>query len=91
MTQRVTAKQLDQLAEFINNLAGSNGQPTGYRISKAYGGFNLVQTTEGGAERDVIVSYHMPARELDGLIRAYMQGHFDCTCGRRFYSGERVA
>lgn len=77
MTQRITAKQLDQLAELMNHVAGTCGHSKGYRISKAYGGYNLVQATEGGGERDVIASYHMPARELDGLIRAYVMGWTD--------------
>lgn len=52
------------------------GNPGTYCLSGAYGGWALHQMSASGGTgvKDVFSSGHMPARELSGLISAYMLG-----------------
>jgi len=87
MINRITIKTLQQDANMLNYMTSNNGEPYSkddhggysanvgnYHISKAYGGYALHQMANaGGGIRDIF-NGHMPARELHGLILAYMRG-----------------
>lgn len=82
--QRITRKDLDRLASRINEATGSpifhwgdNGaNPGNYHIDGAYGGYALhrVANPSGGIS-DVFSMGHMPARELHGLMYAFLIGY----------------
>jgi len=85
---RITIKTLQQDADMLNYMTSNNGEPYSkddnggylanignYHISKAYGGYALHQIANAnGGIRDVLNRGHMPARELHGLILAYVRG-----------------
>lgn len=81
--KRITDKQLDALALWLNELTDNPIQPYvdgtaqvgNYHISHCYGGVNLHQmANESGGVRDVISCGHVPKRELYNLIHAYIKG-----------------
>lgn len=86
--QRITRKDLDRLASRINEATGSPlfpwddadgrliASPGNYHIDCAYGGFSLhrMSNTSGGVS-DVFSMGHMPARELHGLMYAFLIGY----------------
>ena len=87
---RVTRKDLDAIAARINRMTGNPAEPYrqeagritanvgSFHISSAYGGWALHQmVTEGGGVRDVLHSGHVPARELQGAMFAYIAGLMD--------------
>jgi hypothetical protein len=88
-TQRITLKFLNAQCERLNRLEGapleaySNDKITGkynanignYHISQAYGGYNLHRMcTEGGGVSNPLSIGHVSARELSGLLSAYIAG-----------------
>ena len=90
--QRITRKHLEAQAYRINRITGSpdtrwneNGTMNigHYYISGAYGGYNLARIVgDGGAESCPLHCGHIPARELSGLMYAFVYGIIE---------GERVA
>jgi hypothetical protein len=90
--ERITDKQLDNLATWLNELTGSpiessfrddNGKYQSnignYHISHAYGGVCLHRiVNEGGGITCPIIGGHVPKRELFNLIHAYIKGLRDC-------------
>jgi hypothetical protein len=90
MTQRITLAHLEAKAATINGMTKSPEKPYrmvdgkyranvgNYHISGAYGGYCLHRmATEGGGVSDVFGIGHIPARELAGLMSAYMAGLYD--------------
>jgi hypothetical protein len=89
--QRITDKQLDNLATWLNEITGSpteyshrdeNGNFRSnignYHISRAYGGVCLHRiVNEGGGVKCPIVSGHIPKRELFEQMHAYIKGLLD--------------
>ena len=84
---RITAKSLDEQAAYLNRLTGNPEKPYTktpdglkanvgcFYISKAYGGYNLVQmTSESGGVRDVVSAGHIKPKDLSLLISAFTQG-----------------
>lgn len=85
---RITIKTLKQNADMLNRMTGNLAEPYSknadgryvanignYHISQAYGGFALHQmVSAGGGVIDIFNRGHMPARELHGLIWAYVRG-----------------
>lgn len=84
---RITIKHLKALCDHLNDVTGHTRNAyrrteTGmaanigtYYISQAYGGYCLHQiVTEGGGVTTPLICGHVPARELDGLMRAYLRG-----------------
>ncbi len=87
MTDRTTIENLETLVDRLNELTGQpehsyrwiNEKHTAnignYHLDWAYNGCSLQQmTNEGGGVRNVLTDGHVPKRELDGLIRAYIKG-----------------
>lgn len=87
---RVTRKDLEAIAARINRMTGNPAEPYrqeggrfvanvgNFHISGAYGGWALHQMgTDGGGVRDVLHSGHVPARELQGAMFAYIAGLID--------------
>ena len=94
MTQRITRAHLDAKAATINSMTKSPAEPSrmvdgkyranvgNYHISGAYGGYCLHRMcNEGGGVSDVFSTGHVSARELAGLMSAYMAGLYDATRG----------
>jgi hypothetical protein len=94
MTSRITRAHLDAKAQTINSMTKSPAEPYrtvngkavankgNYHISGAYGGYSLHRmSNEGGGVSDVFNTGHIPARELAGLMSAYMAGMYDATKG----------
>ena len=92
MTTRITRAHLDAKAATLNSMTKSPAEPYStvngkavankgnYHISGAYGGYCLHRmATEGGGVNDVFSIGHVPARELAGLMSAYMAGLYDAT------------
>ena len=90
MTQRITRSFLEAKVRTLNSMMAMpqdsytriNDKLTAnignYHISGANGGFCLHRmVTEGGGVSDVFSCGHIPARELAGLISAYMAGIYD--------------
>jgi hypothetical protein len=87
--QRITLKFLNAQCERLNRVEGapltaySKEESTGkytanignYHISQAYGGYSLHRITNagGGVSNPLSVGY-VPARELSGLLSAYIAG-----------------
>lgn len=93
--QRITDKQLNALAEYINELTGSPLTPytkdeAGFRanignhhISRAYGGVCLHRmVNEGGGVNCPIIHGHVPKRELFNAMHAYIKGLRDAQESR---------
>jgi hypothetical protein len=88
MTNRITIKTLHQNACMLNSMTNNNADSYSrntdgryvanlgnYHISQAYGGYALHQMVNSdGGIADVFGRGHMPARDLHGLIWAYMLG-----------------
>lgn len=85
---RITDKQLDQLATYINELTGSPIESSSrdaegryrsnvgnYHISHAYGGVCLHRMSNtGGGVSTPLVSYHTTKRELYNAMQAFISG-----------------
>ena len=85
---RITVAHLRAIIDRINHITGSPAEPYvkgadgkhraqigNYHLSRAYGGFCLHRmVSDGGGVNSPIVSYHVPARELAGLMHAYIAG-----------------
>lgn len=89
MTQRITSRHLQSKVDTLNSMMGKPSEPYQaerdqaghlvvnvgtYRLSGAYGGYNLVRMCEGGGESDIFSCGHVPARQLADLMSAYMTG-----------------
>lgn len=89
MAQRITLKNLQNLAATINRVTGSPAaawtKPErseryvasigNYHISQAYGGYCLHRmTTEGGGVSDVFSCGHITARDLYERMHAFLRG-----------------
>ena len=82
--ERITKKRLDAQAARINRLTnspltlwGDDGKMNvgHFYISGAYGGYNLARiVTDGGGESCPLYTGHIPARELSGLMSAFIYG-----------------
>ena len=81
--QRVTEARLEHLCKRLNESCdtpikawGDNGSNVGnYHIDHAYGGVSLHQMlSEGGSVRDVFSCGHVPKRDLEGRIEAFLVG-----------------
>jgi hypothetical protein len=94
MTTRITRTFLEAKARTLNGMTKSPVEPSrmvdgkwtanvgNYHVSGANGGYCLHRTaTEGGGVRDVFDCGHISARELAGLMSAYMAGLYDATRG----------
>ena len=94
MTTRTTRAHLDAKADTINRMTNSPVESSRmvdgkrfsnighYHISGAYNGYCLHRmATEGGGVSDVFDCGHIPARQLAGLMSAYMAGLYDATRG----------
>lgn len=87
---RITKKHLQAQVDRINKLTGSpltrwsdDGKMNvgHFYISGAYGGYNLARiVNEGGGESCPLYTGHIPARELSGLMYAYLYGLMDGEC-----------
>jgi hypothetical protein len=90
MPTRITRALLDAKAHTLNLMTNSPDEPYrvsrtvdgkviankgNYHISGAYGGYCLHRmANESGGVSDVFNCGHIPARELAGLMSAYMSG-----------------
>jgi hypothetical protein len=86
--KRVTDKELHAIANRINREMGTPLEPYtrdadgiarpcvgNYHISFAYGGAELQQmVNESGSVRDVLMCGHIPRRELQTAMFAFIQG-----------------
>lgn len=92
MPTRITRALLDAKAHTLNLMTNSPAEPYrtvdgrvvankgNYHISGAYGGYCLHRMcNESGGVRDVFSCGHIPARELAGLMSAYMSGLYDAN------------
>lgn len=90
MSTRITRSFLEAKAKTINSMMGAPIEPYrtvegktvankgNYHISGAYGGYSLRRMcNESGGESDVFRVGHIPARELAGLMSAYIDGLYD--------------
>lgn len=88
MTRRITLSDLEAIVARINRETGSPAEPYtkgndgrhranvgNYHLSRAYGGFALHRmVSEGGGVSDVLRCGHVPARELQSLMFAWLAG-----------------
>jgi len=83
MANRISIKDLEQLALTINELTGSPLKPYiggvaqvgNYHISQAYGGVCLHRMhSAGGAVTTPLASYHEPKRALYNHMQAFIAG-----------------
>jgi hypothetical protein len=93
MSTRITRAHLDAKVNTINTMTNSPFVPYrtvdgkavankgNYHISGAYGGYSLHRMTEGGGASNVFSIGHVSARELAGLMSAYIAGLYDATKG----------
>jgi hypothetical protein len=94
MTTRITRAFLEAKARTLNGMTKSPLEPYrtvdgkavanvgNYHVSGAYDGYCLHRmATEGGGVNDVFNCGHVSARELAGLMSAYMAGLYDATRG----------
>jgi hypothetical protein len=92
MTTRINRTHLDAKAATLNSMTKSPSEPYrtvdgkltanvgNYHISRAYGGYCLHRMcNESGGVSDVFSCGHVSARELAGLMSAYMSGLYDAT------------
>ena len=92
MSTRIIRAHLDAKADTLNRMTSSPVESSrtvdgnyvanvgNYHISGAYGGYCLHRmVNEGGGVSDVFSCGHVPARELAGLMSAYMAGLYDAT------------
>ena len=77
--QRITAKHLNTYCETLNWATGSPlvyGQIGHYYVNQECGGFNLYRiVNNGGGVENVFSLSAVPAKELYGLMRAYVAGY----------------
>jgi len=80
---RITKRQLQNRIDHLNVMLGrptapySNGKANigTFYLSQAYGGYDLYEmANERGGVRDLFRCGHMPARELNNRIAAFMDG-----------------
>ena len=94
MTQRITRAHLDAKAATLNGMTKSPVESSrmvdgkyranvgNYHISGANGGVCLHRmANEAGGVNDVFNCGHIPAKQLAGLMSAYMAGLYDATRG----------
>jgi hypothetical protein len=92
MSTRITRTFLEAKAATINGMTKSPAEPYrtvdgkavankgNYHISGAYGGYSLHRMcNESGGAADVLNIGHVSARELAGLMSAYIAGLYDAT------------
>lgn len=86
--ERITIKHLDAICSQLNEATGSPLTPYtrgddgrmranvgNYHVSQAYGGFCIHRTENESGGVSTPLSYgHIPARELFGLARDYLDG-----------------
>ena len=85
--QRITEKQLENLADWINTLTNSPKEPWtrdenglrsnvgNYHISHAYGGVCLHRmSNESGGVSTPLIHGHVPKRELFNAMHAFING-----------------
>ncbi len=90
MSQRITRSFLEAKVRTLNSMMGTPMESSrlvndkyvsnvgNFHISGAYGGYCLHRmSNESGGVSDVFSIGHIPARELAGLISAYMAGIYD--------------
>ena len=86
----VTIKDLQAIVDSLNRMTQSPMAPylcTGgrsvaqignYHLSQAYGGVALLRmVNDAGGVRDVLMSWHVPRRELQTAMFAYIRGMED--------------
>jgi hypothetical protein len=94
MKQRITRAFLDAKAATLNSMTKSPAEPYrtvdgkavanvgNYHISGSYGGYCLHRmANESGGVNDVFNIGHITAKQLAGLMSAYMAGLYDATRG----------
>jgi len=83
MTNRVTQAHLEAIVARINRMTGSPAEPYAdhvaqvgcYHLSYAYGGVALHRmANESGGVHDVLRIGHVPKRELQGALFAFISG-----------------
>ena len=92
MTTRITRAFLEAKARTLNGMTKSPLEPYrtvdgkavanvgNYHVSGAYDGYCLHRmATEGGGAADVLDCGHVSAKQLAGLMSAYMAGLYDAT------------
>jgi hypothetical protein len=91
MSTRITRSFLEAKARTLNGMTNSPVEPYrtvdgkavpnvgNYHISGAYDGYCLHRMTEGGGASDVLDCGHVSAKQLAGLMSAYMAGLYDAT------------
>ena len=86
--QRITNKQLEALADWINDLTSNPKEPYSkdaagrlranvgnYHVSYAYGGACLHQmANDAGGVKTPVVHGHVPRRQLFEMMHAYING-----------------
>lgn len=89
MSNRITITDLKRLAARLNQMTGAPAEPYtrdadgrlranigNFHISQAYGGYALHRmVNESGAVSVVLRSCHVPARELQTAILAWIEGY----------------
>lgn len=74
---RVTQSNLQSIVDRLNREAGvTAGAPGSYHLSGAYGGWALHQVHPTGGVVDALNSGHIPARELQTAMFAYIYGRY---------------
>jgi hypothetical protein len=94
MSTRITRSFLEAKARTLNGMTNSPVESSrtvdgkavankgNYHISGVYGGYCLHRmATEGGGVNDVFNCGHISAKQLAGLMSAYMAGLYDATRG----------
>lgn len=78
--QRITDTMLLNVLRRIISITKSPNwpQPGSYNIDYQYGGVQLVQMCISGGERNVLSGGHIPKRELQERMHAYLAGYQDC-------------
>ena len=87
MSNRTTIKTLETLVQWINEKTNQPLEPWtrtdkkftanigNYHLDGAYGGYALYQmTNEGGEVHDVSRIGHVPKKELERFLRAFLAG-----------------
>jgi hypothetical protein len=74
---RIAQSDLQAIVNRLNREAGAvAGAPGSYQLSSAYGGWALYRIRPTGGTVDAINSGHVPARELQALMFAYIAGQY---------------
>jgi hypothetical protein len=89
MSTRITRSFLEAKVRTLNGMTKSPLEPYrtvdgkavanvgNYHVSGAYDGYCLHRMTEGGGAADVLDCGHVSAKQLAGLMSAYMAGLYD--------------